>query len=170
RTRSRSWPGRRSTARRSRAARSASSGASRSGSSSSEASCSPANGWRQCPRRRRPRPTPRSCRAESRSNPALQLDDLDPVLVRIADDADPIAAVPHRVRRALRLDPLLGQAGERAVEVVHPDRDVPVPAAEVVRTAVVVEGELELLLLAGEAEEVVRRLEFPVPDDVQVTA
>src|SRR5215207_9703389 len=33
-----------------------------------------------------------------------------------------------------------------------------------------VEGQLQLLLLIGNAEEVVRRLEFAVPDDVQLAA
>jgi hypothetical protein len=36
------------------------------------------------------------------------------------------------------------------------------------RAAVVVERELELLVLAGDAEEVVRRLPLAVPDDVHV--
>src|SRR5262249_43231308 len=44
-------------------------------------------------------------------------------------------------------------------------RDMAVGGAELVGAPVVVEGELELFLLAGHAEEVVRRLELAVPDD-----
>src|SRR5581483_11488775 len=50
------------------------------------------------------------------------------------------------------------------------DRDVPVAGADVVCAAVVVEGQLELLVLAGEAEEVVRRLELAVADDRELAA
>src|SRR5205814_8731812 len=95
-------------------------------------------------------------------------DQLDPVAVRILDEAEPRAALADLVRRPLRLDPLVLQACERLVEVVDPERDVPVCVAEVVRAPVVVEGELELLVLAGHAEEVVRRLLLAVPDDVHV--
>ena len=47
-------------------------------------------------------------------------------------------------------------------------RDVAVRRAELVGAAVVVERQLELLLLAGHAEEVVRRLELAVADDRQL--
>src|SRR5215471_8185521 len=59
-------------------------------------------------------------------------DELDPVAVRILDETQSRAAFPDRVRRALRLDPLAREAGERRVEVVDADRDVPVSTAEVV--------------------------------------
>jgi photosystem II stability/assembly factor-like uncharacterized protein len=49
-------------------------------------------------RRRRPRRV-------SRSNPLAAADQLDPVAVRILDEAEPRAALAHLVRRALRLDP-----------------------------------------------------------------
>jgi len=51
------------------------------------------------------------------------------------------------------------------VEVVDADRDVAVAGVEVVGAAVVVERQLELLLLAREAEEVERRLRLAVADD-----
>jgi hypothetical protein len=64
--------------------------------------------------------------------------------IRVADEADPRAALAHLVRRALRLDPVAFlQCGEGSVEVVHPDRDVAVAGAEFVRAAVVVVRQLE---------------------------
>ena len=60
------------------------------------------------------------------------------------------------------------QRGERAVEVVDADRDVPVPGSEVIGATVVVVGQLEDVLVVAEGEEVVRRLELAVPDDVHV--
>src|SRR5579864_8240605 len=96
-------------------------------------------------------------------------DDLDPVLVGIANEAETISALPHRVGRALRLDALLLELRQGAVEVVDADRDVPVGAAQLVRAAVVIERQLELLLLAGVAEEVVRRLELAVADDRELS-
>ena len=66
--------------------------------------------------------------------------------------------------------PCSASAASVAVEVVDADRDVAVAGPEVVRSAVVVQRQLELLVLAGEAEEVVRRLPLAVPDDVHVAA
>jgi hypothetical protein len=57
---------------------------------------------------------------------------------------------------------------EGRVEVVDADRDVPVPRAQVICAAVVVVGELEHVVVVAEREEVVRRLELAVPDDVHV--
>src|SRR5205823_2648418 len=57
---------------------------------------------------------------------------------------------------------------QRAVEVFHADRDVAVAGAEVVRAAVVVEGQLQDRSVIAEREEVVRRLELAVADDVHV--
>ena len=59
-------------------------------------------------------------------------------------------------------------AASVCVEVVDADRDVPVAGAEVVRAAVVVEGQLEHVACRRDAEEVVRRLELAVADDVHV--
>jgi hypothetical protein len=61
------------------------------------------------------------------------LDDLDPVAVGIAHEAQARAALAHAVGRLLRLDPLLGEAGERRVEVLRGDRDVAVAGADLVR-------------------------------------
>src|SRR5512146_296834 len=65
-------------------------------------------------------------------------DDLDPVVVRIADETEPRTALAHLVRRALGLDALLGQACQRAVEVVDADRDMAVTGADIVAPAVVI--------------------------------
>ena len=59
---------------------------------------------------------------------------------------------------------------ERRTKIVDRKRDVAVAAAEVVRAAVVVVRELELRVLARDAEEVVRRLPLAVADDVHVAA
>src|SRR5919197_452446 len=98
------------------------------------------------------------------------VDQLDPIRIRIADETQPRAALADAVRLALGLDALLLQASQRLVEVVDRDRNVPVGGAQLIAAAVVVERELELLLLAREAEEVVRRLQFAVADDVEVAA
>jgi hypothetical protein len=58
----------------------------------------------------------------------------------------------------------------RVVSRSSTPRDVAVAGPEVVSPAVVVEGQLELLLLAGHSEEVVRRLPFAVSHDVHVAA
>src|SRR5215831_7095138 len=96
------------------------------------------------------------------------LDDLDPIGIWVPDEAEPVAALAHRVRLALGLDPLLLQARERRVEVVDAYGDVPVARAQLVRAPVVVEGQLEHRLLVAEREEVVRRLQLAVADDVEV--
>src|SRR5204863_10048854 len=98
------------------------------------------------------------------------LDQLDPVAVRILHETEPRASFADAVRLALRPDSRILQSREGRIEVVDADRDVAVTGAEVVRTAIVVEGELELLLLAGDAEEVVRRLELAVAHDRKLTA
>jgi hypothetical protein len=51
------------------------------------------------------------------------------------------------------------------VEVVDANGDMAVGGTGVICSAVVVEGELELLLVTGIAEELIGRLEFVVPDD-----
>ena len=55
---------------------------------------------------------------------------------------------PSRTRYGSRSGsiPSLLQTRQRLVEIIDPDRDVPVPVPELVRTPVVVEGQLELLL------------------------
>src|SRR5207244_6215954 len=79
------------------------------------------------------------------------------------------ASLAHAVRLALRLDPLLLQPGESSVEIVDADCDVPIGVAHFVRAPVVVVGEFQNVLLVANREEVVRRLEVAVPDDVHVT-
>ena len=74
------------------------------------------------------------------------------------------------VRLAFGLDSLLAQTSKRPVEVVDGERDMPIGRAHLVRAAVVVEGELELLVLTGDAEEVVGCLQLAVPDDRQLAA
>src|SRR6478736_771799 len=95
-------------------------------------------------------------------------DELYPVVVRVADEAQPRAALAHLVRRALGLDALPGQSPERALEVVDADRDVPVGGAQLVRAAVVVVRQLEDAVRLADREEVVRCLELPLADDVHV--
>src|SRR5438034_10561320 len=56
----------------------------------------------------------------------------------------------------------------RLSHVVDRERDVPVAGPELVGATVVVVRQLELFVLAGDAEEVVRRLLLAVPDDVHV--
>ena len=110
-------------------------------------------------------------RAAELSQLASPLDELDAIVVGVADEADPGAAGAHLVRRPLGLDPVLVlQRPECAVEVVDPDRDVAVRGAELVGPTVVVVGELEDVLLIADREEVVRRLELAVTDDVHVAA
>ena len=97
--------------------------------------------------------------AAGRRQVALALDQLDAVAVRVADEAEPRAALAYLVRLALGLDALGGQALERAVEVLDRQRDVPVAGAELVGVDAEVVGQLELgRVLTGDAEEVVRRL------------
>src|SRR5665647_1731249 len=98
------------------------------------------------------------------------VDQFDSVLVGIAHEADERAALAHAIRLTLRLDALLLQLRERLRQVVHGVRNVPVAGPDLVRAAVVVVRELQLLFLAGDAEEVVRRLRLAAADDVHVTA
>ena len=85
---------------------------------------------------------------------ARALDQLDPVVVRVADEAQARAALADAVRRLLRLDPDLGEALEGCVEVVDGECDVAVARADVVWLGLaVVEGELEAVAVAGEAHE-----------------
>ena len=90
--------------------------------------------------------------------PQALLDQLDAVAVGVLHEADPVAALPHLVGRLLRLDAVGRQALERAVEVVHADRDVVVARAEVVGVDAVVVGQLEARVLAGQPHEDVDRL------------
>ena len=108
----------------------------------------------------------RAARRELSATAAV--DELDAVAVGIAHETEQRSALTHAIRLALGLDPLLLQLRERAVEVVHGERDVAVTGAEVVRAAVVVERQLELRILAGDAEEVVRRLLLAAADDVEL--
>jgi hypothetical protein len=48
---------------------------------------------------------------------------------------------------------VLGDAAERGIEVLDADRDVPVRSPQLVRAPVVIEGQLQLGLVAGEPEE-----------------
>src|ERR1700757_3479504 len=119
----------------------------------------------------------RRCGAASRTSPRRSssltaalfpaaVDQLDAVAVGILDEADQRAAFAHPVGLAFGLDALLLQLRERRLEVVDADGDVPVAGAEVVGAAVVVEGQLEHRVVVADAEEVVRRLELAVADDV----
>ena len=84
----------------------------------------------------------------------MPLDQLDAVVVRISDEADPRAALRDLVRRSLRLDAVLTcERRERAVEVVDADRDVPVCGAELVGASVVVVGQLEDVLRISEEKK-----------------
>src|SRR5206468_3993634 len=85
-------------------------------------------------------------------------DELDPVAVRVADEAEPRSAFAHGVRRPLGLDALLCQPGQRAVEVVHGQRDVAVAGAELVGVDAEVVGQLEPLAVARQAHEDIDRL------------
>src|SRR3954454_252498 len=100
-------------------------------------------------------PRPRSLR---RTSSAL-FDQLDPVAVRVAHEAEPRAAVADRVGRPLGLDADARQALERRVQVVDRERDVPVAGPDVVGLVLVpVPGELEPRPVAGQAHEDVDRL------------
>ena len=79
----------------------------------------------------------------------------------IADEAEARAALTHRVRRALGLDPLRGQARQRRVEIVHGQGYVTVACAELVRVDAEVVRELEPIAVAGEA---MKMLTASVPD------
>src|SRR2546425_1673986 len=71
------------------------------------------------------------------------LKELDAIAIGVLDEAQPRAALAHGVRRLLWLDPLLGQARERRVEVLGGDRDVAIPAAELIAVHAEVVGQLE---------------------------
>src|SRR5438270_49272 len=86
----------------------------------------------------------------------------------IAFVRDKRAAFADAVRLPLGLDSLLRELGERRGHIVDRERDVAVAGAELVRAAVVVVRQLEHGVLSADPEEVVRRLELAVPDDVHV--
>src|SRR3954447_26062371 len=62
------------------------------------------------------------------------LDQLDAIAVRVAHEGDhrPLGAAAGAVRRLLRLDPVLLEAAECALEVLQRERDVVVARAQVV--------------------------------------
>src|SRR6187431_2605613 len=92
-----------------------------------------------------------------RANSSL-LDELDPIAVRVADEAESGAPLSHSVRRALGLDPLAAELLERPVEVVHGERDVAVAGTELVGVDAEVVGELQAVVVPGQAHENVDRL------------
>ena len=98
------------------------------------------------------------------------VDQLDAVSVRILDEADARSALADAVGLSLRLDPLLGERSEGRVEIVDGVGDVAVGAAELVAAAVVVDGDLELCVVAGQGEEVVGRLVVTIANDRQLAA
>src|SRR3954447_24472171 len=88
-------------------------------------------------------------------------DQLDPVAIGIADEADAVAlgAAAGAVGGLFGLDPQLRQAGEGVVEVaVDEQGDVVVAAAVLVAGDAVVVGELEARVFAGQGHEDVDRL------------
>src|SRR5215218_7109442 len=88
----------------------------------------------------------------------VALDQLDPVVVGIAHEAQQRAALADAVGRLLGLDALLGERGERLLHVRDGQRDVVVAGAMgVLRNAVVV-GQLEPVAVSGETHEDVDRL------------
>src|SRR5204863_9037147 len=92
---------------------------------------------------------------------ALRLfDELDPVAVGVAHEAQPVAAVADGVRRLLGLDALLGQVLEGPIEIVRGDRDVSVARPQVVAVDAEVVGQLEArhVAVAGLVHEHVDRL------------
>jgi len=66
------------------------------------------------------------------------------------------------------LNPLRAEALQRRREIVDCVRDMTVARAELVRPPVAVERQLELLIMPGNAEEIVRRLPLAVADDVHL--
>jgi hypothetical protein len=76
------------------------------------------------------------------------------------------------VGRLLRLDAVLGEGGDRGVQVVDDERDVPVAGAEVVRlVAALVDGQLERVAVAGQAEvDVVGALELQLAAPLEPSA
>src|SRR2546421_2573791 len=99
---------------------------------------------------------------------AAAVDQLDAVAVGVAHEAEQRAAFSHAIRLSLGLDSLILEPRERLLQIVHGQRDMSVPCAEVVRATVVVERQLELLVLTGDAEKIVRGLLLAVPDDVHL--
>jgi hypothetical protein len=96
--------------------------------------------------------------------PPPALDDLDPVAVGIADEAQPAAPIRDRVRGTFRFDALILELGEGIIELGRRDRDVSIAAPDVVRLgAADVVGQLEARLgpVVRETHEHVDRL---VPD------
>src|SRR5579862_601920 len=103
-----------------------------------------------------------------RSSGSAAVDQLDPVAVRIAHEAEERAALAHAIRLTLRVYALRRELLERRTQVVDGERDVPVAGAEVVRAPIVVVRQLEHGRLAADRVEVVRRLDCAVADDVHV--
>src|SRR4051812_27076172 len=108
--------------------------------------------------RRELRPSVEARAAANHASELTGLNYLNSVAVRVADEADPVPALAHAVGRLLGLDPLLAQLRERRVEVGGGDRDVVVAGAQLVGVDAVVVGELEAVLVAGQAHEDVDRL------------
>src|SRR5919204_5254602 len=107
-------------------------------------------------RRRRPASSTRHPRTSlghvspQRPGAGSGFDQLDAVAVRVADEAEPRAALGDGVRRALGLDARAGEPLEGPVEVVDRDRDVAIAGADLVRLgAAVVVGQLEAGAVAG---------------------
>jgi hypothetical protein len=61
---------------------------------------------------------------------SAHLQNLDPIPIRVFDEAQPRASLAHRVGGLLGPYPLLGQAGKGAIEVLGGYCDVPVPGTE----------------------------------------
>ena len=108
----------------------------------------------------RPDPTRRRRHQPRLAPSALLADQLDPVAVRVADEADAVAlgAAAGAVGGLLGLDAFGGEALEGAVEVVDGEGDVVVAGAEFVGVDAVVVGQLQARVLAGHAHEDVDRL------------
>src|SRR4051794_28819185 len=86
-------------------------------------------------------------------DPAAPLDELDPVAVRVAHEADQRAVAADVVRRPLGPDVLLGQLAEGVLQGRHGQRDVVVARAEVIGLDPRVPGQLQAVAVAGEAHE-----------------
>jgi hypothetical protein len=99
---------------------------------------------------------------------ARTTDELNPVGIRISHERDERTALPHLIGRSFRLDPLLLQAGKRRINIINADRDMAITCAELVRTPVMVVGQLEHIVRFTEREEVVRRFQVPLTHDVHL--
>src|SRR2546421_13045879 len=86
----------------------------------------------------------RPLRAATERALSAHLEQLHAIAVGIFDEREAVAALADRVRRLLGLDAPLAQTGERRVDVVGCDRDVPVAGADVVAVDVEVIGQLPL--------------------------